>query len=95
MLLQRLTKKVDDGFAALRLSIAEAAGLLRSAADDPDNLEGDLRIHLREAARLIDKLSEGYMQSVGFNRRASRRFAVLSILFLLMAALNVATWWLR
>jgi hypothetical protein len=71
-------------------SLAAAVALMRKTADDPDQVEGQLREHLRQAADLVERLGQGQDSLIGFNKRMSIRFGVISILFLLMAAWNVA-----
>jgi len=90
-----LARQVADPFAAMALKINETTTIIRGTADDPDMVEGDLRHTLREAARLIDHLGDRYRQSLVYQRRAGRRFAVLTGLFFGLAALQVAGYFVR
>ena len=63
---------------------------LRHVADDPDQVEAGLRAHMRDAARIIDKQTEALNQATDLTRLMGRRFAVLSILLWVFAALFVA-----
>ena len=72
----RIIRDWDASTKALEAAFAEALALMRGAADDPDLGEGDLREHLRQAAKLTEHFAHGQIELMRFNRRGMIRFEI-------------------
>jgi hypothetical protein len=81
----------DASTKALKCAVAGAVGHMRTAADDPDLSEGQLRDHLRMAATLAEQLGQGQAELMRWNRRNMIRFGWLSLMFFALVAFQIAS----
>lgn len=88
-------RDLDEHTAALDHAIGTVATTLRQVADDPERVEGEVRQHLRNAARLVEKLGESQRSLIAFNRRSQVRFAFLSLLFGALIVFHLANLFIR
>lgn len=93
--MRRWLRELDQHSAGLDSALADVTRIMREVADDPAHAEGELRLHLRQGADLIERLGEGQRHLIAFNRRSAVRFALLSALFTGLLAANVVDLFFR